>query len=118
MAINQLFNCRCEYILQCKGVEFVKKIVAKFPNLRRPTLSNPRFNHRTGQLISVNPGSDQQQPIIVDPRENMNQSGGDVLRNTSPPSLVNGFQSGSEEIQRMAESMGFDKALIQQVTER
>ena len=99
----------------------MKEIVAKFPNLRRPTLSNPRFDFRTGKLISINPGPNQQQPIIVDPQENLNRSGGEVLRDLSPPNLQNGgagSQSSTEGIELMAQSMGFEREHIKQVIQR
>ena len=35
------FSYRCEYVLQQKGPQFVHQIVARNPNLRRPSLYNP-----------------------------------------------------------------------------
>ena len=99
----------------------MKKIVAKFPNLRRPPLSNPRFDYRMGKLISVNTDPNQQQPIIVDPQNNLNWSGGEVLCDKSLPSLQNGeagSQSSTEGIELMAQSMGFEREHIKQVIQR
>ena len=38
---NLFLCCRCEYVLQQKGVEFDHQIVSRNPNLRRPLLYNP-----------------------------------------------------------------------------
>ena len=106
--------------MQCKGIDFVRNVVAKFPHLRRPKILNARLDYRTGKLISVNPGPNQQQPIIIDPQENVNQNG-EVLRDISPPNVQNGlagFQSSTEEIELIAQSMGFEREHIQVVIQR
>ena len=67
----------CEYVLQKKGVDFVKKIVAIAPaNLNRPPLRYPRFDHRTGKILPVNRG--EEQPVMIDSQA---VKTGAVLRN-------------------------------------
>jgi len=44
-AVNNLFLyanvCRCEFLLQRKGPDFVHRMVSMFPNLPRPLLRGP-----------------------------------------------------------------------------
>ena len=70
----------CEYVLQQKGSDYVQEIVARFPELRRPTLYNPSTSHASQTLVqNLNPGSNTitrtpprneltNQPEIVDPQ--------------------------------------------------
>ena len=43
----------CEYGLQQKGLDYVHKIVARFPGLRRPNLSNPTNGPAAQMVASV-----------------------------------------------------------------
>ena len=86
--------------MQCKGVEFVKQIVSKFPNLRRPALRNPRFDHKILKLIPAKPGRDQQQPLLVDPQANNSAGEVEIQIGDIPQSLErnNGSQTQNQVV--------------------
>ena len=110
--------------MQCKGVEFVKQIVSKFPNLRRPALRNPRFDHKTLKLIPEEPRRDQQQPLLVDPQAN--NSAGEVLRRYSPSTSRSQNQTNESKkseaqlskLEKKAIEMGFELPVVQKIIQK
>ena len=106
----------CEYIIQCKGLEFVKEIVSKFPNLRRPALRNSRFDHKTLKLIPAEPRRDQQQPLLVDPQAN--NSTGEVLHRYSPSSSREESEAQLSEIKKASLEMGFKLPIIKKISQK
>jgi len=67
----------CEYILQQKGPEFVERVTNRFPNLNRPSVTNPADHlavntPQTTSRIRVLPASNTD-PQIIDPREQQNK---------------------------------------------
>ena len=75
----------CEYVLQQKGPSYVHEIVSRFPNLRRPILTNAASGQAAGALRQSLPSVSSQMnfesstsgnertspPIIIDPRKEM-----------------------------------------------
>ena len=55
---------RCEFVLQQKGANYVNQIVARFPNLRRPILSNAASH----SSLSASPENSVE---IIDPKEKL-----------------------------------------------
>jgi len=53
---------QCEFLLQQRGPEYVERVKNRFPNLKRPTLTN-----------SISISATNNNPIIVDPAENHQQ---------------------------------------------
>ena len=110
--------------MQCKGVEFVKQIVNKFPNLRRPALRNPRFDHKTLKLIPAEPRRDQQQPLLVDPQ--VNSRSGRGLRRESPSrsrsqNQINESKKSEgrfKELEKTAIEMGFELPVVKKIMEK
>ena len=97
-------------------MEFVKEIVSKFPNLRRPALRNPRFDHKTLKLIPAEPRRDQQQPLLVDPQAN--NSAGEVLRRYSPSSSREESEAQLSEFEKAAIDMGFKLPIIKKIIQK
>ena len=120
--LTVLFFCSCEFILRCKGVEFVKNIVAQYPNLNRPQLKNSRFNVITGEIIPQKLPSEPRRPV----GPNATHSGGSVLANFNPlPSYDNTTSENgspvpgiSDSLLDAARSMGFVDDQIQRAVER
>ena len=106
----------CEYIIQSKGLEFVKQIVSKFPNLRRPALRNSRFDHETLKLIPEEPRRDQQQPLLVDPQAN--NSAGEVLRRYSPSSSREESEAQLSELDKAAFEISFELPVIKKIIQK
>ena len=61
---------RCEFILKLKGFNFVKDIVSKLPNLKRPPINNSRFHLTSMQLVPVTDRTYQEQASVDDPQTN------------------------------------------------
>ena len=115
-----IFTFSCEFILKCQGVEFVKQVVSKYPDLRRPALQSPRFDHKTQNLIPAKPFWDQQQPAPV------NSYVKNVLRRYSP--LIFKSQNQIHEskeletqlskLEEKAIEMGFELPLVKKIIQK
>ena len=111
----------CEYVLQQKGSGYVRDIVSRFPNLRRPILSNAASGQAVGPLlqslrISASPQEITEstaaseilsQPIITDPRKEM------LERNQKTD-----YEMKSSDDVLQAKMMGFDDDVIKLVLKR
>jgi len=117
----------CEYLLQRKGPQFVHRIVAQFPNLRRPIirnpsrrqvvsgLNNPQFHGSHQHFSSTRLSRSQRQIIpqespiqIIDPREEMRKMKKKVKDEMiKAPQLIQG-----------AREMGFEKKQIRAAFKR
>ena len=112
-----IFTFSCEFILKCQGVEFVKQVVSKYPDLRRPALQSPKFDDKTLKLISVQPFRDQQQPVPV------NSHVKKVLRRYSPSTfksqnLINESKESEAQLSKLekkAIEMGFELPVVKKI---
>ncbi|XP_076805788.1 baculoviral IAP repeat-containing protein 7-A-like [Clavelina lepadiformis] len=100
----------CEFVLQQKDLDYVHRIVSRFPNLRRPLIQNPANPNQLGNIQSgliLGNGHRNDGPEIIDPREEVR----------SIETKVDGEMSSSELIQQ-AKRMGFDERIIKNALKR
>nr|CAB3225565.1 baculoviral IAP repeat-containing protein 7-A [Phallusia mammillata] len=103
----------CAFVLRHKGVDFVRKLVAKFPNIKRPGIRNPRDEYKPGvfeqQIANITP---------VTPLVPARPSAGSLLSSFTPPSVAAGGRSvlsdaiNSEFAGRVV-AMGFSKRKVE-----
>ncbi|XP_076818322.1 E3 ubiquitin-protein ligase XIAP-like isoform X2 [Clavelina lepadiformis] len=94
----------CEFILQCKGPDFVHRMVSLFPNLRRPILRGP-FDVPPSQS-NVRQRHPSPLPPLLDPR-------------TETKRMANEHQSAmNSNIVTQAIEMGFFRDEISQIIKR
>ncbi|XP_076818315.1 E3 ubiquitin-protein ligase XIAP-like isoform X3 [Clavelina lepadiformis] len=93
----------CEYVLQCKGPDFVHRMVSLFPNLRRPVMRGPLG---TPSNANARQRPNSPPPPLIDPRAETKQ-------------IANDLQSAmNSTLVAQAVEMGFSHSKISQVIKK
>ena len=108
----------CEFVLQCKGPQFIHRIVTKHPGLRRPMLYNPSTSSSAREIaVIVNQSqsnnhefrneSQTSHPVVVDPQDEMRLRRQNVEQTMTSSPLISD-----------ARLMGFDDDIIRMAVTR
>ncbi|XP_076810466.1 baculoviral IAP repeat-containing protein 3-like [Clavelina lepadiformis] len=112
----------CEFVLRRKGMQFVKDLFNKYPNLPRPVLRNSRFDTRTARFHFSDPTPVlPPRSIMCDPH--LVPSAGAVLSGASMPVLSSSSVVVADEMMQQRErnlvdvvvKMGFNKHTAQRL---
>ena len=99
---------RCEFILQEKGFDFVKNIVSRFPNLKRPSLRHSPFGQIAMQLIPAAGCSKQKQPLVMNSKRTSAKAASESVS-------VKKIAAPSSAFKQQAIDMGFSESAVERV---
>ena len=90
----------CEFVLQCKGPQFVHHLVTGYPGLRRPTLYNPSTSSSAREIaVIVNQSQSRFRGVHRHSRSSP------IVVDTPPPNIVDPQEEIRERNRKIEEDM-------------